>query len=89
MGFAAILLLWLTGLPMAWLAAGTLALGWVFYAKLLGATLALGAALYGRHLRQAASAAGRPPAIARMQMISRLSSLGVATAIVFAVLAFN
>lgn len=89
MGLAAILVLWLTGIPLAYLEYGSLALGWAFYAKLLGATLVLAAVPTMGVLRRRAVAAGRTPDAERLKALGLAAQLGTVAAIVFAVIAFN
>lgn len=89
MGFWAIVLLWITGLGMISITAGTLAVGWAFYAKLLAATVALGASSFLAWMRKQAAAGGTPPAIARVRTWVLTGLIAVSLAIVFAVIAFN
>ena len=60
-GFIAIILLWLTGIPLTYKVYGNFDLGWPFHLKLLGATALLGAiAFLNLHLTKQ-SRKGKPP----------------------------
>ena len=89
LGLPAIILLWLTGIPMALMEHGTLALGWMFYTKLAGATLVLAASTMMFRLRQKAQAAGTPPPFDTMMSLAKLAWVGLGLAVVFAVLVFG
>ena len=60
-GFIAIILLWLTGIPLTYKVYGNFDLGWPFHLKLMGATVLLGAiAFLNLHLTKQ-SKNGEPP----------------------------
>ncbi|WP_343080336.1 hypothetical protein [Ostreiculturibacter nitratireducens] len=88
MGLGAIVLLWITGVLMIAVGPGTLALGWEFYVKLLGAAVVLGIVSLMSMIRARAAAERRPPDPKRMRTLSRIAFAGTSTAIIFAVLAF-
>lgn len=88
-GPVAMILLWLSGLGMAYVEYGTLAVGPLFYLKLAGATLALITVLYIARIAMQAEAAGVPPDLKRIKKLSHLVWLGVVTAVASAVVIFN
>ena len=88
-GPVAMILLWLSGLGMAYLDFGTLAISPVFYLKLLGATVALVGVLYIARLAMQAEAAGTPPPLPKIKKIVHWVYAGVALAVIAAVIAFN
>jgi hypothetical protein len=88
-GLFAIILLWLSGLGMAFQLHGTLALGAWFYAKLLGATAVLVASITLRMTVVAAQRTGTPPDPGRMKVLTMLARGGLALALVGAVVVFN
>lgn len=89
MSFWAIVLLWVTGLGMISITAGTLAVGWAFYVKLLAATVVLGASGFLKWLRGRAATGGPAPDPGKVRLWSMVGMSGVTLAIVFAVIAFN
>lgn len=85
----AVTLLWITGLPMAFWVYGTLALGAVFYLKLLAATVMLVAVMWIGRVGAAAARAGRPPDFKRMKTLANVVAGGALVAVVTAVIVFN
>jgi len=88
-GFAAILLLWISGL---WLSLSTYdlsALGWPYWVKLVGATLVLVPVSMMTAIAVKAERSGTAPDLKRMKMLSSVARAGVFIAIVFGVIAFN
>ena len=68
-GFIAIILLWLTGIPLTYKVYGNFDLGWPFHLKLLGATALLGAiAFLNLHLIKQTKN-GKPPDPKVMKMV--------------------
>ena len=88
-GLAAIILLWLSGLGLAFNIYGTLAIGGWFYAKLVGATAVLAASIMLRMTAMAAQRTGTPPDPARMKKLTMLARAGLALALITAVVEFN
>lgn len=89
MGLGAIILLWITGVAMVLIGIDRAALDWMFYVKLAGAATVLGLVIWMTVLRSRAVAAGLPPPMARMKLLSRIAFAGLSVAIIFAVLAFG
>lgn len=87
-GFASIILLWVTGLLMAGIGHGFGNLSALFWIKLIGATMTLGAVSMMTVLAAKAEGAGTPPPLARMKPLSHVASIGAFLAVIFAVLAF-
>jgi hypothetical protein len=86
MGLAAIVVLWLTGVPLA-IMTGAFAGGWAFWAKLAAATVVLVTVPSIIMLRKR-MAPGKPaPAI--LPRLAALVRIATAAAIVLAVVAFN
>ena len=89
MGLGAIILLWITGVLMILTGHNGAAPGALFYIKLLGAATVLGLVIWMTMLRTRAAAAGTPPPMAKMKLLSRIAFAGMSVAIIFAVLAFS
>lgn len=87
-GLAAIIVLWLTGLPLAWMT-GAFAAGWPFWAKLVAATLILALVPGMMWLRIRASAGG--PAVSPRTLRGMAAAVRLLTvaAIILAVIAFG
>ena len=69
LGLAAIVLLWVTGIPLTYKAYGSFDLGWSSHLKMFGATTLLAAvAFLNLHLTQQAKA-GNPPRPRVMKMV--------------------
>ena len=88
-GFAAIILLWLSGIGMLVLSYDTMAMGWTFWVKLVGATAVLVPVSMMTAIAVNAEKSGTPPDLARMKALSSIARGGVAIAIIFGVVAFN
>ena len=88
-GIVAIVLLWLTGLLLAWIEYGTLALGFAFYVKLVAATVLVGLIFGSASLAAKARGAGVPPDASVMEKLGKASALMSFVAVVCAVIAFN
>ena len=88
-GFVAVVLLWISGIWMLALGPAPLSQSWAFWVKLAGATLVLVPVSLMTAHSLACQRAGKPPDLMRLRSLSRLSRIGVAVAIVFAVLAFG
>ncbi len=86
-GLASVVLLWITGGVMTWQMGAAIDLE--FALKLIGAAVVLGAVSIISILSARAEKAGTPPPVTTIKKLSRLSQIGVLTAVVFAVLAFN
>lgn len=89
MGLWGIVLLWVTGPLLAWIEYGTLALGAVFYLKLLAAAAVFGLVMYMAKLRADAMREKRPPDMARMKSLAQITAAAVFVAVVTAVIVFN
>ncbi|MFQ5624529.1 MAG: hypothetical protein ACE5FS_14180 [Paracoccaceae bacterium] len=76
-GFLAIVVLWLTGLPLAYMVYGSMDLGGVFSAKLLFATVVLAASLAMNVHALNARRNGRPPTARVMRGLGTIASLSV------------
>jgi hypothetical protein len=87
-GLAAIILLWLSGLGMVYYKYGTFELGNWFYAKLIGATIVLGAVLMLTRVASQAEKAGTPPNFQTMKLLAMTGRLGFALALIGAVVTF-
>ncbi len=88
-GLAGLLLLWLTGLPLAYLIYGGMDISGMFSIKLIFATLALGLSLAMNAHALRSRKQGKPPNAGLMRMLGRGTGLSVIvvialTAIVFA-----
>lgn len=85
----AMVLLWLSGL---WMAFGIYHIGllsWIFWLKFAAATVALlGVVLLGRTVA-AAQKAGTPPPLDRLKGLSNMTTSGVVLAVILAVVEFN
>ena len=88
-GFAAVILLWLSGLGMSALSYEIGALDWTYWVKLLGATLVLMPVSMMTAIALKAERSGTPPDLQRMKRLSSIARAGVGIAIIFGVLAFN
>lgn len=88
-GFVSIVLLWATGIWMALIEYGSLAIGWAFYVKLLGAAAVLIPVSLMTKIAIDAERAQTPPDLGRMKSLSQVARAGLAVAIIFAVIAFN
>lgn len=88
-GLAAIVLLWLSGLGMAYGRYGTLAIGNWFYIKLIGATIALVAVLMMTRLGMNAEKSGTPPDLNALKRLAMIGRGGFALALIGAVVAFT
>lgn len=88
MGLAAIVLLWLSGLGMAYIRWGGLDIGGWFYAKLVGATIVLIVVLMLTRLGMNAEKSGTPPDLNTMKRLAMIARGGFVLALVGAVVAF-
>lgn len=88
-GFAAILLLWISGLGMMFLSYEVTALDWTYWVKLVGATLVLVPVSMMTAIAIRAERSGTPPDLKRMKSLSSVARIGLVIAIIFGVLAFN
>lgn len=88
-GFAAIVLLWLSGLAMSVLVYDMAALGWTYWVKLIGATLVLVPVSMMTAMALKAERSGTRPDLQQMKRLSSIARAGIAIAIVFGVIAFN
>lgn len=89
LGLAAVILLWLSGLGMAYNKYGGLAIGPWFYAKLVGATVVLLCVVAMSVIAFRAEKAGVPPDLKLMHKISIASRGGLALALISAVIQFQ
>ncbi len=87
-GFASILLLWITGIAMLVMNAGT-NLTWLFYVKLVGAAAVLVPVTMMSIHSAGAQKSGSAPDLNYLKTMSKIARAGVGIAIIFAVLAFN
>lgn len=87
-GLAAIVLLWLSGLGIAYYKYGGLALGGWFYAKLVGATIVLVAVVMVTRIGMAAEKTGTPPDLQVMKRLAMIGRAGFALALIGAVVTF-
>ena len=88
-GIWGVLILWITGLAMAFQEHGTLALGPVFYVKLLAAAAMLVLILGSARIAAKARAAGTPPPGALLARLGQLGALMAFVAVVCAVIVFK
>ena len=88
MGLGAIITLWVTGIGLAHLIYGGLAINGAFHAKLLGAAIVLGISLWGNLHAHGAAKAGRPPNATLMKRLVSAGRVGLLLAIVGAAVAF-
>lgn len=88
-GLAAIILLWLSGLGLAYGEYGGLAIGRWFDAKLFGAAIVLVCVIAMRVISTRAARAGVPPDMKLLKTLSMVSRGGLALAIVAAVVQFR
>ena len=88
LGLIAIVILWLTGIPLTYKVYGNFDLGWAFHLKLLGATSLIGAvAFLNLHLTKQARDGNPPnpkvmkivPPIARASLVIVLAGVAVLT----------
>ena len=61
LGLTAIIILWVTGVPLTYQVYGSFDLGWAFHLKLLGATVLLGAVAFLNLHLTAQARCGNPP----------------------------
>lgn len=88
-GLGSIVTLWITGIGLAYLIYGGMAINGAFHAKLLGAAIVLGISAYANlHVYQAVKAK-RPPNAALMKRLVQAGRLGLVLAIVGAAVAFS
>ena len=88
-GAVAIVVIWLSGLAMTFMAwGGGAGLGWPFHVKLAGAALVLLAVGVMTFLSASARRAGRAPDPARMKPLSMVALAGTVIAVIFAVITF-
>jgi hypothetical protein len=88
-GLGSILTLWITGIGLAYLLYGGLAINGAFHAKLFGAAIVLGISLFGNIHVYRAMKAKRPPNAAMMKRLLQLGRGGIALAIIAAAVAFS
>jgi uncharacterized membrane protein len=88
-GFVAILVLWLTGAPLAIMTGAFVAAGWAFAAKLVAATVILGLVPVMGVLRIQMAAGRRPQNPKLLRNILAVVRVMTVLAIILAVLAFN
>ena len=88
-GLGSILTLWITGIGLAHLIYGGLAINGAFHVKLLGAAIVLGISVLGNMHVYGAMKAKRPPNAALMKRLVQLGRGGIAIAICAAAVAFS
>ena len=88
MGLGAIVTLWVTGIGLAHLIYGGLAINAAFHVKLLGAAVVLGISLWGNLHAYGAAKAGIPPNAILMKRLVSAARGGLLIAIVGAAVAF-
>ena len=89
MGLAAVIVLWLTGVPMLLIKYGTFAEGLTFYIKLIVAsTLFVSVAMMNLEVANARKEK-RPPNEGKMHMLDNLAKVSGIGAMLFAVITFN
>ena len=88
MGLGAIVTLWVTGIGLAHLIYGGLAINGAFHVKLLGAAVVLGISLWGNLHAYSAAKAGIPPNAILMKRLVSAARGGLLIAIVGAAVAF-
>ena len=77
LGLAAILVLWVTGVPLTYKIYGSFDLGWPFHLKMFGATALLAAvAFLNLHLTKQAKA-GNPPSPLVMRMVPPIARISL------------
>ena len=88
LGLVALILLWITGIPLTYLVYGTFDLGWSFHLKLLGATILIIVVGYLNYHLFSQSKKGIPPnpkimkivpPIARSSLVLVLISVAILT----------
>jgi len=89
MGLGAIVILWLTGLPLVYLTDAFLSPNWIFAAKLVAATLVLGILPYIGWYRQQIGTGKKPGNAALLRRLSATARISTVLAIILAVFAFN
>jgi hypothetical protein len=88
-GIAAIVVLWLTGVPLAIMSGAFAASGPAFNGKLIAATVVLGAVPLMVYLRTQAAKGKRPSNPVLIQGLGSVGRIGIVIAIGLAVIAFN
>ena len=88
MGLGAIVTLWVTGIGLAHLIYGGLAINGAFHVKLLGAAVVLGISVWGNLHAYSAAKAGIPPNAILMKRLVSAARSGLLIAIVGAAVAF-
>jgi uncharacterized membrane protein len=88
-GFVAIVVLWLTGVPLAIMTGAFAAAGWIFAAKLVAATVILGLVPMMGVLRMQMASGRRSQNPKLMRNILAVVRVMTVLAIILAVLAFN
>jgi hypothetical protein len=88
-GLGAILLLWLTGIPLGLMTGAFATGGMIFSIKLVFATLVLILVVAMTRLRLRAAAAGTPPPALLMARLASAARVSIVLAIVLAVVAFE
>ncbi len=88
-GLVAIILLWLSGIPMAMMLGSLATAGAAFWLKLVFATVVLLAVIGMTRARISAAKAGRPINSVLVTRLSLAARFGTILAIIFAVVAFN
>lgn len=88
-GFVGIVVLWLTGVPLAIMTGAFAVAGWAFWAKLVAATVILGLVPFMGILRVQMAAGRRPQNPKLMRGLLAVVRLMTVLAIILAVLAFN
>lgn len=89
MGLAAVVVLWLTGLPLIFIIHGSLAVGIAFYVKLIAASVLFLAVSLINLERVNAGKEGRAPDADKMKILAKTGQVSVLVAIAGAVIAFN
>lgn len=88
-GLGSIVTLWVTGIGLAYLIYGGMAINGAFHVKLLGAAIVLGISAYANlHVHQAVKAK-RPPNAVLMKRLVQAGRLGLVLAIGGAAVAFS
>jgi len=73
LGLVAIIILWVTGVPLTYQIYGSFNLGWAFHLKLLGATILLGAITFLNFHLTSQARSGNPPNPKVMKLVPPVS----------------
>ena len=78
LGLCAIIILWLTGIPLTYSVYGTLSLGWAFYLKLLGATSLLVSITFLNFHLSICTKRGKPVNLVFMKVVPFVTRISLA-----------